>query len=639
MSSSPSTSSETQSKIPGGRSRRFWLIAASLLVVFVIGFTTFAVIEARAKAEQARRFAAQAQPVIVGQRFANQQIAPAVTYTQGTQTQNPFATRPKYQNRQPSAVYYTQPAQPQHAHPQDPAEQTAAKEINQLRNELQSATSDEKKELRKSLTEAVAKLFDLRHAAQSKQVEKLESELAEAKELHKKRGERKDEIVERRIAELLQSADDLAWNREIASPPAPTTYNFAQDLRANQSYSAPPTGTYQVYPPSNAAPSWVPQNPLSLPPPQSSTPPQFIPLNTQDPEPTTLLKAARNSTESAASTSVPSALITEETFNNVAEANNNSSQIAAMVYCETNVSKGFFPIDAEGIVLPMQNLNPSDVSKYFQVYAKGVVPPSDAEMPFKDDRIKQVLPLIRELEPLRKKLSLKRILIEQRKSEPVFHIRIQTSNQRFADRYIEWGHAPGYEVPGEPTVSEKIKTLLQLGTDLNSDGTIDLTTPTTGNAADDLGPVTPKSGLTGNQVSESKAMTDSTSTSKPVIEAAYSYVEALATAIETKKLVAKGARSSRELSIATRSLAKAKAIWAGMLRDLAYRLKIKEQEYKSKQLVTIAVELQSIVETQKWVEDFKKQSIEPLEKQLEQTEDKKAEVTKIEAPSEPATLE
>ncbi len=96
---------------------------------------------------------------------------------------------------------------------QDPIEVNLTAQINQLRKQYLAATADQEKEgLRKSLKAAVDKLFDLRHAAHAKQVDKLDSELKQAKELLKKRSDRKDEIVERRMAELLETPDDLAWN-------------------------------------------------------------------------------------------------------------------------------------------------------------------------------------------------------------------------------------------------------------------------------------------------------------------------------------------------------------------------------------------------------------------------------------------
>ena len=170
--------------------------------------------------------------------------------------------------------------------PMDPAELTITAEINRLRVQMRSASGEQKQKFRAELDESVSKLFDLRHAAQAKQVEKLEAELAEAKDLHKKRGDRKKEIVERRIAELLEAADDLAWNRELSggtntaqslqpSYLPSTTYNANSNLNYPYPYYAPPSSvpSYSIENP-NPGPK---PNPNSQP--LSSTPPQLIPMN------------------------------------------------------------------------------------------------------------------------------------------------------------------------------------------------------------------------------------------------------------------------------------------------------------------------------------------------------------------------
>ncbi len=185
-----------------------------------------------------------------------------------------------------------------YASPSDlsPAAYAVAEDIHQLVIKLRQASGEKKSELRKSLNEAVSKQFELRHAFQGRQVEKLEAELAAAKELHKKRGERKDEIIERRIAELLESADDLAWNRElVAQPRAASNYSLPNgNAQLYFHESVPSSGPNQPYPygpPARFYPNSTPPNP----PPQSSTPPQFIPLNAPDAGQPSLLKATPES--------------------------------------------------------------------------------------------------------------------------------------------------------------------------------------------------------------------------------------------------------------------------------------------------------------------------------------------------------
>lgn len=236
---------------------------------------------------------------------ANQSIATTLTapiapmnqnYVNQNYAQAPAGyARAVVPNSFPPNVTYASPANVGPAYT-NPAERAAAEEIQQLVIKLRQASGEKKSELRKSLNEAVSKQFELRHSAQAKQVEKLEAELAEAKELHKKRGERKAEIIERRLAELLESADDLAWNRELVAQPRAAS-NYSLPNGNSQLYfheSVPSSGPNQPYPygpPARFYPNSTPLNPL----PQSSTPPQFIPLNAPDAGQPSLLKATPES--------------------------------------------------------------------------------------------------------------------------------------------------------------------------------------------------------------------------------------------------------------------------------------------------------------------------------------------------------
>lgn len=82
--------------------------------------------------------------------------------------------------------------------------------------------------------------FDSMHEAQANEIAKTEERLESLRELHRKRGERKDEIVQRRMDELLGRDDALRW--EIAPSPAIDTPNYTPN------YSTP------VLPPQALAP-------------------------------------------------------------------------------------------------------------------------------------------------------------------------------------------------------------------------------------------------------------------------------------------------------------------------------------------------------------------------------------------------
>ena len=140
------------------------------------------------------------------------------------------------------------------------------------------------------------------------------------------------------------------------------------------------------------------------------------------------------------------------------------------------IKTGYYPVDDEGVVLPTADFDSSQVPGYFLVFAEDASPPSDVGMAFSDTRIKQSLSLCRLLESARVELRLKQIFVErdERMTGPSpWIMRIKTSDNRF----IDWGHAPGNEVAGEPSAQEKLANLLKWHADASSMLHIDLAKP------------------------------------------------------------------------------------------------------------------------------------------------------------------
>jgi hypothetical protein len=71
---------------------------------------------------------------------------------------------------------------------------------------------DEKKGLRKKLTQVLDELFDAHLKEQQKELDDLEKQVARLKKLLSKRREAKETIVERRLEQLVQDAEGLGWN-------------------------------------------------------------------------------------------------------------------------------------------------------------------------------------------------------------------------------------------------------------------------------------------------------------------------------------------------------------------------------------------------------------------------------------------
>jgi hypothetical protein len=82
-----------------------------------------------------------------------------------------------------------------------------------------SEKEDEKKEIRKKLTEFLAKQFDAQAKQQEKQLADLEKQIASLKATLKKRQDNKTTIIDRRIEQLIQEAEGLGWTAPSAPNP------------------------------------------------------------------------------------------------------------------------------------------------------------------------------------------------------------------------------------------------------------------------------------------------------------------------------------------------------------------------------------------------------------------------------------
>jgi plasmid stabilization system protein ParE len=86
------------------------------------------------------------------------------------------------------------------------------RDIQQTAEKIQQAEStDERAKLKERLKEQLGALFDLRESGREREVVDLEKRLAELKKILKERRERKAEIVERRIGQLMGKQEILEW--------------------------------------------------------------------------------------------------------------------------------------------------------------------------------------------------------------------------------------------------------------------------------------------------------------------------------------------------------------------------------------------------------------------------------------------
>ncbi len=118
--------------------------------------------------------------------------------------------------------------------------------VSLIRSNPKEGNTEKKTEARNQLMRLVEQELVGRSVSQEAELHLLEKRITEAKEKLAQRVARKNEIVERRMAELLSEPDDLAWNADINVPNA----NDPQ-LSPLLSLPAQPSSSLQ---PSNAPP-------------------------------------------------------------------------------------------------------------------------------------------------------------------------------------------------------------------------------------------------------------------------------------------------------------------------------------------------------------------------------------------------
>lgn len=126
-------------------------------------------------------------------------------------------------------------------------------------------------------------------------------------------------------------------------------------------------------------------------------------------------------------------------------------------------TKGFYPVDTEGIVLPDQDFRAAAddagtqvYDQYFQVFAgkDGARPASSVGMAFGDPRISEAISLCILLESVKDEFGLKELEIVQEKftvgPSPYLHVLLTNDAKK-----VIWGHAPDKEISGEPSAEDK----------------------------------------------------------------------------------------------------------------------------------------------------------------------------------------
>jgi hypothetical protein len=91
-------------------------------------------------------------------------------------------------------------------------ESALAHEANEIRHKLESATTDaQRSEVRAKLSENLGKQFDLRQKRHGLEIESLEAQVKKLRELVRKRQDSREEIISRRVDQILREAEGLGW--------------------------------------------------------------------------------------------------------------------------------------------------------------------------------------------------------------------------------------------------------------------------------------------------------------------------------------------------------------------------------------------------------------------------------------------
>lgn len=91
-------------------------------------------------------------------------------------------------------------------------EATLSQKASALSKELTSTDSDSKRsEIKSKLTEVLGKQFDTRQQRHKLEIENLEGQVKKLKDLVRRRQESRDEIINRRLDQVVRDSEGLGW--------------------------------------------------------------------------------------------------------------------------------------------------------------------------------------------------------------------------------------------------------------------------------------------------------------------------------------------------------------------------------------------------------------------------------------------
>ncbi len=126
----------------------------------------------------------------------------------------------------------------------------------------------------------------------------------------------------------------------------------------------------------------------------------------------------------------------------------------------------FFPVDGDGILLPTSEFAQADTRNFVYIEVPGVYSTNAIGTPFGDQRVEAAARLAEILAPFREQAKLRSIGVhgDPRQTDiPQLELTLHSGSRMF------WGSPPGAELPGEPTVQMKLRSLLAADGSQNAD--------------------------------------------------------------------------------------------------------------------------------------------------------------------------
>ncbi len=133
------------------------------------------------------------------------------------------------------------------------------------------------------------------------------------------------------------------------------------------------------------------------------------------------------------------------------------------------VSNGWLPIDAEGVLLPTNDFGPEATRQYMRIAAGESQPVSSvAGTSWGDDRVIEAASVAAYLQPYANELKLREIIAYRGKNDIRGRASYDFLVMTEQDTSIIWGHAPSRERSGEPVAEQKLTRLRQFAAEQGS---------------------------------------------------------------------------------------------------------------------------------------------------------------------------